>query len=105
MPIYQYVCDACDYMFERVQSFNDEPVSTCPNCDSGSVRRVISSVGVIFKGSGWYITDNRRQISDKSKPKLTDGKDNSRDSSEKKAATDKQEPSSKKEASTAKADA
>jgi putative FmdB family regulatory protein len=62
MPMYQYVCDDCGFEFERVQSFHDEPLSTCPECE-GTVRRVITSVGIIFKGSGWYITDSRRQIS------------------------------------------
>lgn len=65
MPVYEYVCNACGYTFERIQSFNDDPVSRCPSC-KGTVRRVISSVSVIFKGSGWYITDNRRQISSRS---------------------------------------
>lgn len=62
MPIYEYECDACGYAFERIQSFNDDPVSKCPRC-AGAVRRVISPVGVIFKGSGWYITDSRRHLS------------------------------------------
>jgi putative FmdB family regulatory protein len=63
MPIYEYVCDSCGYDFERIQSFSAEPVQTCPEC-GGVVRRVISPVGVIFKGSGWYITDSKRQITD-----------------------------------------
>jgi putative FmdB family regulatory protein len=67
MPIYQYVCDECGFEFERMQSFHDAPLDTCPEC-GGSVRRVISPVGVIFKGSGWYITDSRRQISGSKKP-------------------------------------
>ena len=62
MPIYEYVCNDCGYDFERIQSFSDDPVDTCPHCQ-GSVRRVISSVGIIFKGSGWYITDSKRQLS------------------------------------------
>jgi putative FmdB family regulatory protein len=66
MPIYEYVCDDCGFGFERLQSFHDAPLDTCPQC-SGSVRRVITSVGVIFKGSGWYITDSRRQISSTAK--------------------------------------
>lgn len=61
MPIYEYACNDCGYEFERMQSFNDEPLCECPRC-TGRVRRLISSVGVIFKGSGWYITDSKRQI-------------------------------------------
>jgi len=70
MPIYEYVCSDCGYDFERLQSFNEPRLETCPEC-RGQVRRVISAAGVIFKGSGWYITDSRRQIPDKSsgKPK------------------------------------
>jgi len=63
MPIYEYLCDACGEDFERMQSFSEEPVRVCPRCGASSVRRVISPVGVIFKGSGWYITDSKRQIS------------------------------------------
>lgn len=62
MPIYEYVCDDCNYGFERIQAFSDDPIAVCPQC-GGSVRRVISSVGIIFKGSGWYITDSKRQLS------------------------------------------
>jgi putative FmdB family regulatory protein len=62
MPIYEYVCKDCGYEFERMQPFSAEPLKKCPLC-AGSVRRVISPVGVIFKGSGWYITDSKRQLS------------------------------------------
>lgn len=79
MPIYEYVCDACGYGFERIQSFSDAPLATCPEC-SGSVRRVISPVGVIFKGSGWYINDSKRQLSAKASPKPGEG-NGSKDSS------------------------
>ncbi len=64
MPIYEYVCNDCGYDFERLQSFSDAPLESCPECD-GRVRRVISAAGVIFKGSGWYVTDSRRQIAGK----------------------------------------
>lgn len=64
MPIYEYICKDCGYDFERLQSFSDDPLETCPECE-GSVRRVISAAGVIFKGSGWYITDSRRQLTGK----------------------------------------
>ena len=64
MPIYEYICTECGYDFERLGSFNDPPLAACPECE-GRLRRVISPAGVIFKGSGWYITDSRRQISGK----------------------------------------
>ena len=59
MPIYEYECSLCDVRFERKQRFDDEPVTMCPNCQ-GKVRRVIHSAPVIFKGSGFYITDSRK---------------------------------------------
>ena len=62
MPIYEYQCDDCGVRFERLQSMSADPVSICPEC-SGTVHRVISPVGVIFKGSGFYVTDNRSSSS------------------------------------------
>lgn len=63
MPIYEYVCDGCAYRFERKQSIKDDPVTTCERCGK-SVTRLISSPAIMFKGSGWYVTD----YSDKLKP-------------------------------------
>lgn len=63
MPIYEYVCDGCAYRFERKQSIKDDPVATCERCGK-SVTRLISSPAIMFKGSGWYVTD----YSDKLKP-------------------------------------
>jgi putative FmdB family regulatory protein len=59
MPIYLYQCDSCGVRFERVQRMSDDPLTHCPECD-GQVHRIIQPVGVIFKGSGFYITDNRQ---------------------------------------------
>lgn len=59
MPIYEYVCNDCGHRFEVRQSFSDEPIAVCTNCGA-PVRRVLYPAGVIFKGSGWYITDSRK---------------------------------------------
>ena len=59
MPIYEYECSLCDFHFERKQRFNEEPVAICPKCQ-GKTRRVLHSSPVIFKGSGFYTTDNRK---------------------------------------------
>jgi putative FmdB family regulatory protein len=68
MPLYEYQCDACDSRFERIQKFSDPPVETCPSC-GGTVRKLLSSPAIQFKGSGWYITDYaRKSSSDPSKP-------------------------------------
>lgn len=70
MPIYLYQCDSCGLRFERLQRMSEEPLTECPEC-GGSVHRVIQPVGVIFKGSGFYITDNRQVSS----PTLTPPKE------------------------------
>lgn len=60
MPTYDYRCDECDHEFEEFQSIKAAPLETCPKC-KGPVRRLISSGnGIIFKGSGFYITDYKR---------------------------------------------
>ena len=59
MPIYEYECNLCHFCFERKQGFDEEPVSICPECQ-GKARRVLHPVPVIFKGSGFYITDSRK---------------------------------------------
>jgi putative FmdB family regulatory protein len=56
MPLYEYQCEACGHRFERIQKFSDPAVSACPVC-AGSVRKLISSPAIQFKGSGFYITD------------------------------------------------
>jgi putative FmdB family regulatory protein len=58
MPIYEYACDTCQTTFERKQKFSEDPVRDCPECGNG-VRRVLHPAGIIFKGSGFYVTDNR----------------------------------------------
>jgi putative FmdB family regulatory protein len=57
VPIYEYECSACHSSFERRQRFDEEPIAACPDCE-GKARRVIHSVPVLFKGSGFYCTDN-----------------------------------------------
>jgi putative FmdB family regulatory protein len=59
MPIYMYRCNDCNYEFEQRQKMADEPLTECPSCENGRVRRVVNSVGVVFKGSGFYVTDSR----------------------------------------------
>jgi len=58
VPTYQYACKACGHRLEAVQSFTDEPLTECPAC-AGQLRKVFSSVGIVFKGSGFYRNDSR----------------------------------------------
>lgn len=58
MPTYQYTCTACGHQLEAVQSFTDEPLTECPTC-AGRLRKLFNSVGIVFKGSGFYRTDSR----------------------------------------------
>ena len=62
MPLYEYQCQICGVRFERRQHMNDEPVKICPEC-GGEVHRLIQPVGIVFKGSGFYVTDNRAKSS------------------------------------------
>ena len=60
MPTYEYKCTACGHAFERFQSMSAEPIKRCPQCGKAKVKRLISTgAGLIFKGSGFYITDYR----------------------------------------------
>jgi putative FmdB family regulatory protein len=59
MPTYQYVCGACDAPLEVVQSFSDDALTTCPECKAEALKKVYGSVGVVFKGSGFYRNDSR----------------------------------------------
>lgn len=76
MPTYEYLCTSCHYEFEHFQAMSDEPLSTCPKCGA-RVRRLISGgSGLIFKGSGFYLTDykNKSESSSKSDIKKSDTK-------------------------------
>ena len=59
MPIYTYRCESCGVQFERQQSFNDTPLKTCPECRKKSLKKVMTPVRIVFKGSGFYSTDNK----------------------------------------------
>jgi putative FmdB family regulatory protein len=58
VPTYQYACTECGHQLEAVQSFTDEPLVECPACE-GRLRKLFNSVGIVFKGSGFYRTDSR----------------------------------------------
>jgi len=59
VPVYEYECSLCKFRFDKKQGFNEEPIATCPECQ-GKACRVFHSVPIIFNGSGFYVTDNRK---------------------------------------------
>ena len=67
MPLYEYECDICCYRFEMKQGFDAETIDICPQCQ-GRSRRVLHSTPLLFKGSGFYITDSRKD-KEKTTPK------------------------------------
>ena len=77
MPLYQYGCTGCTATIERRQSFSEAPLVECPDC-GGTLRRLLHPVGLVFKGGGWYCTDNRPAESG-------DGDSRPKESAEKKA--------------------
>jgi putative FmdB family regulatory protein len=59
MPIYAYRCESCGVQFDRHQKFSDDPLVKCPECGEPALHKLIQPVGIVFKGSGFYVTDNR----------------------------------------------
>jgi putative FmdB family regulatory protein len=71
MPTYEYRCQHCQYEFEAFQSISSSPIDTCPRCNQKAVTRKISGgSGLIFKGSGFYITDYSRKSNNLPKEKV-----------------------------------
>lgn len=80
MPTYQYACTECGHAFEQVQSFSDDALTVCPNCE-GKLRKVYNAVGVVFKGSGFYRNDSRSTTSSSDAPAASSGSSDSGSSS------------------------
>lgn len=74
MPIYEYRCTACQHTFEVMQKFSDPPVKKCPEC-KGKVEKLLSPPGLLFKGTGWYVTDysDSRKKAREAERKATEG--------------------------------
>ena len=77
MPIYTYRCESCGVQFERHQFFNDAPLKICPECRKKTLRKVITPSKVIFKGSGFYATDNRSPSGSSSRESKSEKKEES----------------------------
>ncbi len=89
MPTYQYACTECGHGFEQFQSFSDDALTECPTC-GGRLRKVFNSVGIVFKGSGFYRNDSREAAA-KAK-----GKDSKDGKSKESVGSDKSDSSSDK---------
>ena len=85
MPTYSYACTECDNRFDAVQAFTEDALTTCPQC-SGRLRKLFNSVGVVFKGSGFYRTDSRE--SGKSPASVSAEKSSSSESSSASGSSD-----------------
>src|SRR5437899_10221636 len=103
MPTYEYRCTNCGEHLEVVQSFTDEPLGECPNCGKKALRKVFSPVGIVFKGSGFYKTDNRsgkggaHKVTDKD---VSSSSSNSSDSSSSSSSSDSSSSSSNSKTDT-----
>jgi putative FmdB family regulatory protein len=73
MPVYQYLCPSCNHKFELRQSFNDECHASCPKCNNGA-KRIFVPVPIIFKGSGFYVTDSSKKSEVQDSPKQDSSK-------------------------------
>lgn len=92
MPTYSYACTECDHRFDAVQAFTDDALTSCPQC-TGKLRKLFNSVGVVFKGSGFYRNDSRESSKSSSgapssaKPASTGSESAGTSGSEKSSAT------------------
>ncbi|MEZ4500743.1 MAG: FmdB family zinc ribbon protein [Thermomicrobiales bacterium] len=75
MPTYHYRCTECGHSFDQFQKFSEDPLTVCPECE-GLIKRVLQPVGIVFKGSGWYINDSRDAKSGSAKSETSKSSDN-----------------------------
>lgn len=88
MPIYTYQCENCGVRFDRHQSFSDPALKQCPECMEEKLRKVYTPVGIVFKGSGFYSTDNRSPSGNRPKKEKTSTDTNESVNKEKKEKTE-----------------
>jgi putative FmdB family regulatory protein len=93
VPTYSYACTECDNRFDAVQAFSDDALTTCPKC-SGRLRKLFGNVGVVFKGSGFYRTDNREAAKSTSNGSASSSEAKSPSSSSDKSSSDSSSSSS-----------
>ncbi|GAA0037142.1 MULTISPECIES: FmdB family zinc ribbon protein [Brevibacterium] len=81
MPVYSYACKSCGHKFDVHQDFSDDSLTICPECQ-GQLKKVFGTVGISFKGSGFYATDSRKSTSSSVAPASSSSKDSSSTSSD-----------------------
>ena len=86
MPTYSYLCQTCGVQFDRFQKFEEKPLTRCPECRKGKVRRVVQPSAIVFKGSGWYKTDHRSSSASSASSTKSESKDAKAEKSEKAAS-------------------
>jgi putative FmdB family regulatory protein len=109
MPTYEYACPKCGHQFEQFQSMRDEPLKKCPKCKKAGLKRLVGGgAGLIFKGSGFYITDYKNKSGKKEggEGKSSEGKPSTdtKTSSESKPSSGASTPSSSSSTSKSKSD-
>ena len=89
MPIYTYQCENCGVRFDRQQSFSDPILKKCPECMQETLRKVFTPVGIVFKGSGFYSTDNRSPSGSRPKQEKSSTESTESETKDKKDKADK----------------
>jgi len=91
MPVYTYHCENCGVTFDQRQSFSDDALKVCPECEAETLHKVYQPVGIVFKGKGFYATDHKSASGNKrhndSKSESSGGESGGSDSAEKSSST------------------
>lgn len=87
MPTYDYICEKCQHRFEHFQKMSSEPLKKCIRCEGGVKRIVSGGTGLIFKGSGFYLTDYKNKSDKEKKSKNKTKKNNEKNNNSKKNKT------------------
>jgi putative FmdB family regulatory protein len=104
MPVYEYICKACDHEFEREQRISDNPLKKCPECGAMKAKRLISRTSFVLKGGGWYSDLYSSARPDSAKSEGSAETASKSDSSSKPDSSSKSEPSSSSKPTSGKKD-
>lgn len=87
MPIYPYICESCDYEFDRLQKISDDPLKVCPECGAEGLRKKLTAAAFHLKGTGWYETDFKDKKDEKKGEQKGNSKETNKSSDDKKPDT------------------